>query len=305
MQQNSKAPVVLALGYFDSVHTGHRQVIGEASALAKQLHARLVVFTFSGNLRGALSGEDDKCIYTLSEREKIFDDLGVDELFVKPASAKFLSMGKLAFLNLLNKNYNVLSYVCGEDYRFGKGGAGDVEYLKRYAARHSQTVSVKKLVKVCGQKASTTAVKALLKEGKIKKANEMLGRPYSVSGVVFEDRKVGSKMGFPTVNIGLQEDKFRIKDGVYAGHIYLNVNLEKPSLVRYRALINYGARPTFNLHGKLVEAHIVDYDGDLYGKEITIYFDSFARDIIKFDSAEALQNQLNCDLSKIKDGFYD
>ncbi len=304
MEKLSKAPVVIALGYFDSVHTGHRQITQEARTIAKRLKAKLVVFTFSGNLRGVLNGEDNKCVYNLSEREKIFLDLGVDELFVKPATARFLSLGKLAFLNLLNRAYDIRAYVCGEDYRFGKGGAGDVEYLRCYAAARSQTLVVKSLVTVCGQKASTTAVKALLKDGRIKEANAMLGRPYSISGVVFEDRKVGSKIGFPTLNIGLADDKFRIKDGVYAGHIYLHSD-DTDERIRYRALINYGARPTFNLKNKLVEAHVVDYDGDLYGREITLYFDSYARDIVRFNSADGLQRQLSEDLAKIKDGFYD
>ena len=122
----------------------------------------------------------------------------------------------------------------------------------------------------------------------------MLGRNYSITGKVFKDRMVGSKIGFPTLNLKIDEDKFRIKDGVYEGIIKIK-NKE------YKALINYGARPTFDLNNKLVEAHVIDFCGNLYGKEITISFIKRLRDVMKFSSKEQLIAQIKADILSIKE----
>ena len=122
----------------------------------------------------------------------------------------------------------------------------------------------------------------------------MLTERYSVSGVVFEDRKIGTKIGFPTVNIAIDKDLEHLKDGVYAGSITIDGK-------EYKTMINYGARPTFDLQSKLCESHIIGFSGLLYGREITIYFDYYLRDIIKFDNVEELVKQLGEDLQRIKE----
>ncbi|MBR1968513.1 MAG: riboflavin kinase, partial [Clostridia bacterium] len=123
-------------------------------------------------------------------------------------------------------------------------------------------------------------------------------RNYSVTGKVFKDREVGSTIGFPTANIKLESDKFCIKDGVYAGITEIDGKV-------YKAIINYGARPTFNLKDKLIEAHIDGFDGNLYGREITLEFTSRIRDVKKFNGEEDLKAQLEKDLKGLKDGIYD
>ena len=133
MSDNTKKTAVIALGYFDSVHLGHKNVISRAVSEAKKLGAITVVFTFKGNLRATLSGGEGSVVYTASEREELIKNLGVDQVFFAPTSLKFLSLGKRAFLNYLNRIYNIACYVSGEDYRFGKMGKGNVEYLYSYA----------------------------------------------------------------------------------------------------------------------------------------------------------------------------
>ncbi len=286
---DKKTTVVLALGYFDSVHRGHKKVIETAKEQADLHGAKTVVFTFKGNLRAVVLNKEEKQVFTTRERSEFMYQAGVDEIFFAPTSRSFLSMGKLAFLNLLNRKYNVICYVCGEDYRFGKLGGGDVEYLKKYAKKKNQTVKIVETEKNLGERISTTAVKKMLKEGDLVGIKKYLGRDYSVSGVVFKDRKVGRKIGFPTINIQIEIDKQCIKDGVYTGYCIIDGK-------NYRAVINCGTRPTYLLSEKLLEAHIIDYQGDLYGKYMTVYFDRYLRDIKKFENEESLKKQLKIDV---------
>ncbi len=294
----SDRKTVIALGYFDSVHRGHRIVMQKARQIAEKVNSRLVVFTFKGNLKKELLGDGEKCIYLASEREKIIKELGVEEVYFAPVDKEFLSLDKKSFLDFLNENFDISCYVSGEDYRFGNKGLGNQDFLMEYAKSRGQEYIVCQTESYLGEKISTTRIKESLKNGEIKKANQMLGRPYSLTGKVFEDRKIGRKLGFPTVNIAIENDKFRLKDGVYKG----NVSLDG---VKYNAIINYGARPTFELDNKLIEAHIIDFNGNLYGREITLNFDAFMREIIKFGSESQLKKQLETDLKMVKEGKYD
>ena len=298
MSEKVKESVVIALGYFDSVHLGHKRVIERARLKAEELGAKTVVFTFKGNLKAELYGENQKTVFTPEERERFIKDLGVDEIFFAPVDIDFLSMAKLAFLNMLNRKYNIACYVTGSDYRFGRFGKGSAADITRYAKEKGQDYIIVETLNFGEEKISTTAIKKLLSSGEIKKANQLLGRAYSITGTVFEDRKVGKKLGFPTMNIKIEKDKHRLKDGVYAGKVCIDG-------VEYSAIINYGARPTFDLSEKLIEAHAIDFSGDLYGKTVTIKFTAFMRDIKKFTDTEELSSQLQSDLDAVKKGIYD
>ncbi len=284
---------VIALGYFDSVHRGHKKVIEKAKELASSLNAITVVFTFEGNLKAVLGNNQEKVVFTPLERQKFIKDLGADEIFFAPANRVFLSMRKGDFLRLLNKSYNVLSYVSGQDYRFGKFGEGTVDDIENYALNHGQTAHVVNTLCVNGKRVSTTAIKGLLSAGDVENANLLLGRKYSITGKVVEGRKVGGKIGFPTVNVSIDKDKHRLKDGVYQGEVDIDGKT-------YVAVINYGARPTFNLDEKLIEAHVIDFNGVIYGKTLTLRFSRFMREIIKFNNCDELKEQLIKDVKKVK-----
>ncbi len=294
MSDRNLTPVVVALGYFDSVHKGHQKVIESAKALAKEKNSKTVVFTFSGNLKAVL-GEDEraKVVYTDEEREELYFSYGVDEIYFAPTDLDFLSLGKLAFLNMLNRKFNVVGYACGADYRFGRFGKGTPMDIERFANNKNQTLVVSSLLPFGKEKISTSLIKRLLSSGKIEQANALLGRSYSITGEVIHDRKVGRKLGFPTLNIIPNPEKQPLYVGVYAGHIVIDE-------VKYKAIINYGARPTFELSENLIEAHIIDFDGDLYGKKLTVFFDAFLREIKRFDTTEALTAQLRLDLENVK-----
>ena len=298
MLDNKLIPVVVALGYFDSVHRGHQKVIKTAVKQAKLTGAKTVVFTFKGDLKGVIAGCEDKVVFTPEERAVFIKDIGADEIYFAPVTESFLSMDKTEFLDFINGKFNIIGYVSGSDYRFGKGGQGSVSDVIKYAKEKGQFVVTAETLTENGEKISTTLIKKCLSDGNIVKANNLLGRAYSVSGTVFKDRKVGRKLGFPTVNIKIVKDKHPLKDGVYFGSIELDKK-------RYKTLINYGARPTYSLSEKLIEAHILDYSGELYGKNITICFSGFLREIIKFSDENGLRTQLLADLDKIRGKTYD
>ncbi len=293
MSDSIKKRVVIALGYFDSVHRGHKKVIERAVLEAQKKQANTVVFTFKDNLKAVLFGEKEKVVYTALERGVFIKALGVDEIYFAPASLEFLSMDKSKFLDALNEKFDIISYVSGEDYRFGKGGDGDVDFIERYAKEHGQTATVVETLNFEQGKISTTIIKEFLTKGEVQKANALLGRAYSITGEVFRDREIGSKLGFPTINIKIDRDKHSLKSGVYFGKIAVDGKV-------YKAIINYGARPTFNLDEKLIEAHIIDFDGELYGRTLTVCFEMFLRDIKKFNNQEELKNQLKNDLIAVK-----
>ena len=293
MSGKNLTPTVLALGYFDSVHLGHRKVIEAAKSLAKELSATTTVFTFGGNLRAALSRRDDKYVYSLAERKEILKEIGVENIYVQPVDFTFLSTGKLAFLNMLNRKFDIKGYVSGEDYKFGKFAKGTVEDLKKFAETNSQVYKIVETLDEGGKKISTSRIKTMLSAGDIKGANALLGRPFSVSGTVIKDRGVGTTLGFPTANLKPEKNKQTVKEGVYAGHVFIDNT-------RYGAVINFGSRPTFGGKETLLEAHIAGFNGDLYGQNLTVYFDDYIREIRKFFSEEELKKQLTLDLASIK-----
>ena len=298
MLDKNLQPTVIALGYFDSVHLGHQNLIKLAKEYAEKNGCTLTVFTFLGDVKAKLNLTDDKSVYLPCEREQFIRDLGADNIYFAPITKTFLSTGKLAFLNGLNKKFNIKCYFSGKDYTFGAKGKGDVKYLTEYAKKHGQNHVVVDTFTYLGEKISTTRVKSALAGGDLVLANKLLGRNYSVSGTVVSDRQVGKKIGFPTANVLCNDEKFMLKNGVYSGKVKIDDKI-------YTAIINYGSRPTYQLNNKVIEAHIIDFSGDIYGRNITIEFVDFMREILKFDSEQSLKEQLEKDLHKIKGEKYD
>ena len=298
MSDKILTPTVIALGYFDSVHKGHQKVIKSAKKFALKNNASLTVVSFKGNLRAALSSGDERLVYTCRERQLLYEELGADNVFFLPTNKTFLNRGEISFLNYINERFNVIAYACGEDYRFGKHGKGDVNSLIKYAKNKNQEVLVEKILSSGDDKISTTLIKKLLTSGKVKEVKALLGRAYSLSGVVIKDRQVGKNIGFPTLNILPVSEKHPLEFAVYAGHCVVDGKY-------YKAIINYGTRPTFSLNDVVVEAHLLDFDGDLYGREITLYFDEYLRGIMKFNSVDELRQRLQKDLKKVKEMRYD
>lgn len=290
---SDKLKVALALGLFDGVHIGHVKVIKQCVKKARKHRLFSVVLTFDGDLKGYLNKQPLKCVYTYNERQEKIKSLGVDVVHPLKVDETTLSKTAEEFLIELTEKYQVKYFVCGKDFRFGKNAEGNVKFLKNFAKRKGIKV---KVVSPCvrgSKKISTTQVKELLSQGKLDKAKKLLGKNYSITGKVIGGRRVGSKLGFPTANVIVDKEKTPLKKGVYAGYVELNGV--------YKAIINYGGRPSFELYEPLMEVHIIDFNGDLYEKTITVNFVKFLRETIKFESIEELVEQLEKDVKNAKE----
>lgn len=286
------SPIVVALGFFDSVHLAHRQLLDRCKNLAKELNAKSAVFTFDNNPKEFFKKSHQKMIYGFNERVDIFASLGLDCVIYKTFDFNFANLTPQEFLTKLF-NYNVVGVVCGFDYTFGKNAQGDVAFLGDFCNRQNAKLEVLDQVFLKDKKISTTLISKYLLDGEIKKANELLGDNYRYTSIVSHGHAVGRNLGFKTANIDIDDNLLAIKDGVYLGYALFEGK-------KYKAMINVGQRKTFDDQEKKIEAHLIDFDQDLYGKKLTLLFEGFLRRQIKFSSMEELRAQLNVDLATAK-----
>lgn len=268
----------MLLGGFDGLHLGHRLLLTRA----KQSGLPIGIMTIVGG--------KSQSVFTFFEREEIFANLGVDFVFELPFSdIKELSPNE--FLKLLEREFAPRLYICGDDFRFGKNAQGDSETLKRST---QVRVEVEKLLIRDGEKISTRTIKKLLGLGEVEKANALLSENFFLIGEVYKDRGVGKTLNFPTANILYPKDKYPIKNGVYETRTVIEGKA-------YKGITNFGARPTFDDDTVVTETYLDGFEGNLYGKKLKIEFTRFLREIVKFDSAERLKNQLCEDIRRVKE----
>ena len=268
---------VILLGGFDGLHIGHRLLLERA----KEYGLPIGVMTIAG-------GKGDS-VFTLRERESIYRRAGVDFAIELPF-AEIKELSPQAFVALVEEQFSPKAFVCGEDFRFGKSAAGDPELLRTLTTAQ---VEVLPLLEMNGEKVSASTVKACLTAGKIEEANALLGEPFFLRGKVQEGRKVGRTIGFPTANLPYPDGKCPLAYGVYACEVVVDEKC-------YRAITNFGAQPTFSGEQVCIEAHLDGFEGDLYGKELTVRFLRKMREIRKFARVEDLQKQLQMDLNEIR-----
>lgn len=277
--ESISAPCALLLGGFDGLHSGHETLL----ARARKSGLPVALTTITGVKAG---GE----VFTLSEREALFEREGVAYLIVL-SYEKIKDIAAHDFLRALFANVNAQAVFCGEDFTFGKNAAGTTELLRRSA---DIPVEVLPLKRINGKKVSTSSVKRYLQEGDLLSANALLASKYFIRGEVEHGRQVGRRYGFPTANVTFSAEKSPLREGVYLGTVEADQK-------EYPSIINVGARPTFALAEKKVEAYLADFCGDLYGKTVTIYPEEFLRPIVRFENAERLKEQLQYDLTRLKE----
>ena len=278
--------IVLLLGFFDCLHSGHRKLVFDA----KTLGYKTAIFTFTDkyNLK------DNKVVYSFSERVIVFEKAKIDLVLFADFDDNFKNLSANDFLMAVSKNYNLKGIVCGYDYKFGKNAAGNTDTIKSFCLENNLECIISKKVEINGEKVSSSLVKKFLKEGNILKANILLSDEYFISGIVETGRKIGNTLGFPTANIHYDKHKSEIKEGVYKVYSYIDG-------IKYAGICNYGIKPTFNNYERTIEVFYKNYSGNLYGKNITVYFVDYIRDIIKFNEINGLKNQLNKDLEQLND----
>ena len=280
-------PALVVLGCFDAVHVGHAELLKNAKLQAKINGLDLGVMMFA-------EGKGGRQVFTFEERLAFLAGYNTKFVLKIDYTDEFKKTTAADFLHNLEEHINVKAYMSGKDFRFGAGAKGKSSTLKNYAEDEENGVWYMpvKDVMVDGEKVSTTLIKKCIEEGKIQKANALLGRQYFVTGEVCEGHGRGKTLGFPTANIVYPANKVLVKDGVYG------VEAEIDGTV-YRGVANCGPRPTFGEDAVVLEAYFEGLNEELYGKPVTIKFVNYIRGIKKFDSAEALSEQISRDLACI------
>lgn len=281
--------IVLALGLFDSVHRGHARLIAEAKKLSEFYGAELAVFTFRNN-PFKYYNKDIGMVFTFDERARIMESIGVDVLIGKTMDYDYARTSSEDFMESLFTNFKIVGIVCGPDFSFGYKGAGNVDLLRQYAA--DRGIIVKQVPYLCtedGNKISTSLIRKYITEGRIRSANQLMGRPYMISGDVVHCFGRGREFGFPTANIFVPEDKAKMEEGVYATTVEVDG-------YTYNSLTNIGSKPTFDDYTLTVESFLINYKGNLYNKYITVYFYSKIRDIKKFSNEREIHDQIEKDI---------
>jgi riboflavin kinase/FMN adenylyltransferase len=292
----------VAIGVFDGVHLGHQHVLAEARRLAAERRALSAVVTFDGHPAAVVRPESAPRLLTdLDQRLELLAGLGMDLTYVVSFDEARSKESAEDFVEtVLVSCLAAKAVVVGADFHFGHQRRGNVELLRRVGRTAGFEVDGIELLasKEEGATAvSSTAIRAALTAGDLASANRMLGRPHEVRGVVTEGDRRGRELGYPTANLAVPGDICLPADGIYAGW-YL-----RPDGARRPCAINLGRRPTFYDHAdaSLLEAHLLDFEGDLYGERAKVRFVARLRDEVKFDSVDALLRQMALDVDETRE----
>ena len=280
---------ILTVGTFDGVHLGHRKILNTLISEAEKRNGESVVLTLYPHPRKILDPnyKDLFLLNTLDEKAKLLEDAGIKHFIIYPFTKNFASLSSCDFIeNILYNKLNVKMLVVGYDHRFGKDRQGNIDILRNCAEPFKIDVHKVNAFMLNNETVSSTKIRNAVLAGNIEKANTCLGYDYFLSGDVVSGNKIGRTIGFPTANIDVHSEKLIPKSGVYAVKIII---AEKA----FSGMLNIGSRPTVDTSNKkTIEAHIFDFQENLYGKKIKIVFKKYIREERKFENKEALRQQL-------------
>lgn len=278
---------VIALGFFDGIHKGHREILAKARREADRLSLPCSVFTFRAENKDF---KGDR-IYSTENKLAILEKIGIDEVIV----ADFKDIRDVSAEDFIEKillsELGCKAALCGEDFRFGRGAKGDVQLLKRVSEELGFGLIIQGEVRADGEKISSSRIKKLLTAGEVKKAAELMGEPFFTTGTVKRGLGLGKGFGFPTVNTEIGRDEVSLLSGVY------KCSCEARGKT-YNALTNVGVCPTVGNREKHMETYILDCDEELYGEKIKICFLDFVRSERRFNSSKELIMQIKLDINK-------
>ena len=279
----------IALGFFDGVHKAHQKIISDCVVASKKMGLSPVVLTFDRSPQELLSSDEVLYLTDLEEKKKIVASLGA-KLEVLKLTKELLLMSAEDFVcEILVKKLGVKHISCGFDYKFGKNGKGDASLLLRLGEKYGFEVNITDCVMQGDLRISSSNIRSFLGKGNIRNANDMLGRNFSITGIVSEGKKLGTQIGFPTANVSVKEDAILPRNGVYKTIAIVDDK-------RFDAITNVGVNPTFDKEKRHTETYIQAFSQNLYGKKITIEFIDFIRDERPFSSIDELKEQIEKDI---------
>ena len=297
-------PTSVAIGNFDGVHLGHQALLAEARRGVRG-HGQAVALTFYPHPARVLApAKAPPLIMPLERRLALLADTGIDATVVQPFTRELSSVSAEDFIrDVLVRDLAASSVVVGPDFRFGRGRAGDVQLLETLGRALSLSVSVIAPVTVGttagSQRCSSTRIRQLVEAGEVRGARWLLGRPFELEGAVVQGAARGRTIGFPTANL-VPETELRPAVGIYAARAVL---LDGPaSGTTHLAAVSIGYNPTFEAQGApvTVEAHLLDFAGDLYGRRLRLELWDRLRDEQKFESVDALVAQIAADVARVR-----
>ena len=291
----------VVIGFFDGVHLGHRKIIEASIKKAQKENGKSLVLTFDKPpLNVVKSKLFKKLINSFDEKIGLIEDLGVDFIIKARFDSEFLKLKADEFCkNILVGKFNIKEILVGEGFRFGYRGAGDVDLLKNCLEARKARVNIIPLQKIEGETISSTNVRKYYREGDVDAIKRMLGRYPGASGIVVEGDRRGRLLGFPTANIDIFHNYVTLRDGVYLGKVKVGT-LQGNDLP---AIINVGDNPTFRGTRKWIEAHMIDFNKNIYGSKISISFFNRLREEIRFTNKEELILQIKKDYQYAKKYF--
>ena len=294
-------PTVLTIGNFDGIHQGHRALLGRLTASAASGQLLPAVLTFEPHPREYFAPESAPArLSTLREKLELIADEGVAATWVCRFNARFAALSAEEFIaRVLIDALHVKHLIIGDDFCFGADRTGDFALLADAGKRHGFVVEAIDSVTVDGLRASSSAVRAALAAGQLDLAARLLGRPYSIDGRVVRGEQIGRQLGFATANIRIKHDKPPLL-GVFA------VEVSSPGFAGspFKGVANLGFRPSLNkTRQALLEVHLFDFAGDLYGTHLNVRFRHQLRDEMKFPNLDALKMQIATDIAEAKAFF--
>ena len=301
-------PIAITIGNFDGIHKGHQRLMHELVQTAQSLQSKPVIATFSPHTLMVVRPDIYvRYLTTLEEKLTLAYQYGAMEgnivIYFTPAVA---AMSATEFMDILRTQFNLKALVVGENFSLGHNRKGDIVFLQKYGQEHQITVRAIQLEEAEQTRISSTRIRTLVNEGNIAEANDLLGHPMLLTGIVVQGDKRGRQLGFPTANIRPEPHKLLPADGVYAVRVRIQNSREAEdsdapgeSYV-YKGVANIGVRPTFNETERLVEVHLFDVNLDLYGKELSIDFIAHLRGEQRFPGIDALKQQIATDVQQAR-----
>jgi riboflavin kinase/FMN adenylyltransferase len=282
----------VAIGNFDGVHLGHARLIERLRTMAERVGGPAVVFTFEPSPTRVLRPEAaPEPLLWLDRKVEILAELGAEAVVVYPTDKSFLEMEAREFFDrVVRDRLAARAMVEGPNFFFGRKRSGNVEVLRQFCGETDMPFEVASPVEIGGQIVSSSRVRSLVMAGQLDEARAMLGRPYRIRGTVVRGAGRGSKIGYPTANVG-QIDTLLPGAGIYAARAWTGD-------IWHPAAVSLGPNPTFNEGGLKVEAYIIGFEGDIYGRRVEVDFLARLRDIKRFESVDALLAQMARDVER-------
>ena len=277
----------ISIGNFDGMHKGHIELVKETVRIAKENNLVPTVLTFDQMPEEYFKANDFFRLMEMPDKYKVFEKLGVEQVLVIPFDKSFSEINENIFIKeILIEKLSLKYLIVGKDFKFGYKRMGNIELLQKYSELGGYNLLSLDLVKISSNKISSRDIRILIKNGKIKEANQLLAVPFSLSGKVIHGEKRGRRLGYPTANIEIY------KSYPINGIFLVNILFEDKKLF---GLASWGNKPTFSGIDHVLEVNILDFESDIYGKQLKVIFIDKIRDQIKFDNQDELIEQMNKD----------